>query len=155
MSYCEQLYGEIDDIYNLLEIIKKYINPLDYEFIDFGSGYGKIVNYFSNFFIKSIGIELVKDRHNKALLYKKNSNAFFINDNFFNTKLSNKFVLLINNLALKDGTNKRLTNKILKESKNDNVVIVTKKLNLLKNKCKDIYELDCSWGKSEIFIYIL
>lgn len=155
MSYCELLYGEIDDVFNLLKIIKIYINPSDYEFIDFGSGYGKIVNYYSNFFIKSIGIELVKDRYDKALLCKENNNAFFINDNFFNTKLSDKFVLLVNNLALKEGTNKRLSNKILKEGKNNNVVIVTKKLNLLKDKFKNFYELNCSWGKSEIFIYIL
>ena len=155
MSYCEQLYGEIDEIVILLEIIIKYVNPTEYIFDDFGSGYGKIVNYYSYYFIKSIGVELVKERYDKALLYKENNNTIFINDNFFNIILPKNYVLLINNIAFKEGTNKRLSLKILNENRAYNLVLVTQKLPLLKKYYLNYFKLACSWGQSEIYIYIL
>lgn len=50
MSYYEQTYGEIVDNVTLMNIIKKYIMPKNFIFYDFGSGNGKIVDYFSYFF---------------------------------------------------------------------------------------------------------
>ena len=40
MSYCEQLYGEIDDHILLIKIINQYADPSEYYFYDFGQFYG-------------------------------------------------------------------------------------------------------------------
>ena len=157
MSYYEQLYGEIDDYCTLLNIIKTKINPYEYNFYDFGSGYGKIVNYFGHFFKESIGVEIVKDRYDHSLLNKMNDNVIFINKNFFDVDLKKNFVLLINNLCLKEGTNKRLSQKILDNiQKNSiNLVMVSKKLDLLKEYYLNCFTIKCSWGYSEIYFYMI
>ena len=131
MSYFETTYGEIIDTTTLYSIINTYIkNTISYNFYDFGSGYGKIVNEYHNKFKKCYGIELVKNRHIVAISKNKYNNVYFINDNFFNVSLQNKYVLLINNLCLGEGTQKRLGLKILHTHENNNIILVTKKNNI-------------------------
>ena len=65
----------------VLLIIKNYI------FYDFGSGYGKIVNYFSNYCLESIGIEIDKERYEKSLQYKSDNIHFLNFDFLFISKL--------------------------------------------------------------------
>jgi len=156
MSYHEQLYGEINDLNFLYSLINKYTNyrSLNYNFYDFGSGYGNIVLSYNDKFNKCFGIEIVKDRYDNA--EKKNNylNVYFKNTNFFNIKLESKFVILINNLCFGKGTNKRLSLKILDESTSGDIIIVTKKLILLNEYFRNGYLIDCTWGESEIYIYI-
>tara|TARA_B100000524_G_C23616227_1_gene357985 strand:- start:145 stop:408 length:264 start_codon:yes stop_codon:yes gene_type:complete len=82
-----------------------------------------------------------------------NDNVIFINKNFFDVDLKKNFVLLINNLCLKEGTNKRLSQKILDNiQKNSiNLVMVSKKLDLLKEYYLNYFTIKCSWGYSEIY----
>ena len=157
MSYHEQLYGEINDLNLLYSLINKYTNykSFNYNFYDFGSGYGNIVLAYNNKFKRCFGIEIVKDRHNFAEKNNNYLNVYFKNINFFDIKLDSKFVLLINNLCFKEGTNKRLSLKILEESVKGDIIIVTKKLTLLNEYFRNFYLIDCTWGESEIYIYMI
>ncbi len=117
MSFYERTYGEINDLSYLYNEIKNIfsfnnINHQDYIFYDFGSGYGKIVNFFSKYYKKSIGIEIDKERFQKSLNYD-NNNIEFYNSNFFDTNIDSSCIILINNLCLGTGTNKRLSYKLL------------------------------------------
>ena len=159
MSFSEKTYGEITDLECMFNEIKYILfqNNLDiqnYIFYDFGSGYGKIVNYFSKFVSKSIGIEIDESRYRQSLIYDSN-NIFFKNQNFFSEKINNPNIILINNLCFSIGTNKRLSFKILKECKKNDIIIVTLKLDLLKYYYFKKITLECSWGNSEIYFYLL
>lgn len=154
MSYFEQTYGEILDIDKLFLIIKNYItDTYNVNFYDFGSGYGKIVNNYSNKFKNCYGIEINKERHEYALSNNNKSNVFYIHSNFFDIKLLNNYVLFINNLCFGEGTQKRLSMKIINESKKGDLIIVTKKLKLLNKLYLIDYTLLFSWGESEIYLY--
>ena len=157
MSYHEQIYGEIVDLNLLNALIDEYTKSesLDYNFYDFGSGYGNIVLSLNNKFSKCFGVEIVEKRYEIAINNNKYDNVYFINSNFFDIKLQNNFVLLINNLCFGNGTNKRLSMKILDESKLDDIIIVTKKLTLLNEYFRNFYLIDCTWGESEIYIYVI
>tara|TARA_Y100001970_G_C14238297_1_gene863296 strand:- start:1370 stop:1852 length:483 start_codon:yes stop_codon:yes gene_type:complete len=159
MSYCEKTYGEILDWENMFNEIKNILleNNLEidkYTFYDFGSGYGKIVNFFSKYLLKSIGIELVKSRYKESLIYNSN-NISFKNINFFDQKINGQCIILLNNLCFNIGTNKRLSHKILNECKKNDIILTTLKLNLLQNYYLNYITLNCSWGKSELYIYLL
>ena len=159
MSFSEKTYGEIFDLENMFNEIKyilfqKNLEIQNYTFYDFGSGYGKIVNYFSHFFKSSIGIEIDEERYKQSLCFKSN-NIFFKNQNFFYQKIYNPCIILINNLCFNIGTNKRLSLKILNECKKNDIIIVTLKLDLLDTHYLKFITLECSWGYSEIFIYLL
>ena len=54
MSYREQIYGEINDLNFLYSLINVYTNyrSLNYNFYDFGSGYGNIVISYNDKFRK-------------------------------------------------------------------------------------------------------
>ena len=155
MSHFETTYGEIIDTSKLYSIINTYIkNTFSYNFYDFGSGYGKIVIEYHNKFIKCCGIELLKERHIIAINNNKHPNVYFINDNFFNFPLEKQYVLLINNLCLGEGTQKRLGLKILNTPKNNNLILVTKKIKPLEKYYINFYLLECSWGFSEVYVYM-
>tara|TARA_B100000902_G_C27188359_1_gene852563 strand:- start:692 stop:1168 length:477 start_codon:yes stop_codon:yes gene_type:complete len=157
MSYREQIYGEINDLNFLYSLINVYTNyrSLNYNFYDFGSGYGNIVISYNDKFRKCFGIEIVKERCNIAEKNNNYLNVCFINTNFFNIKLESKFVILINNLCFGEGTNKRLSVKILEEANSEDIIIVTKKLTLLNEYFRNFYLIDCTWGESEIYIYMI
>lgn len=154
MSYFEQTYGEILDIDNLYLIIQRYIiNTNNFNFYDFGSGYGTLVINYRNKFKKCYGIEINKERHDIASSKNIQSNVFFINCNFFDITLLDNHVLFINNLCFGEGTQKRLSTKIINESKKGDLIIVTKKLKLLNKLYLTDYTLLFSWGESEIYLY--
>lgn len=154
MSYFEQTYGEILDIDYLYSIIQRYvINTNNFNFYDFGSGYGRLVINYRNKFKKCYGIEINKERHDIASSKNIQSNVFFINCNFFDIALLDNHVLFINNLCFGEGTQKRLSMKIINESKKGDLIIVTKKLKLLNKSYLTDYTLLFSWGESEIYIY--
>ena len=157
MSYYERTYGEIDDVKTLHQEIINITssNKLDlknYLFYDFGSGYGKIVNYFSNHCLESIGIEIDRERYEKSLQFKSD-NIHFLNFDFYYTKIKNPNIILINNLCLGIGTNKRLSLKLLNECTKNDILILTKKMVNLENYYLYHQLVKCSWGYSELYFY--
>lgn len=66
-----------------------------YDFIDFGSGDGDTIYYFSKYFNNLIGIELNNESYKLSLLKdKKNDNINFLNMNMINYKFNNKNTVL-------------------------------------------------------------
>ena len=128
MSYYEMTYGEIVDTSHLYQIIENHasISCKEMYFYDFGSGYGNIVLQFQNKFQQSIGIELVKERYDHAVKQ---------------------------NLCLGIGTNKRLGCKLLNEMKSNDILMVTKKIKSLELYYITYYNIQCSWGPSELYVY--
>ena len=158
MSFFERTYGEINDLqflYNEIKNIFSFNNILDqdYIFYDFGSGYGKIVNFFSKHYKKSIGIEIDKERFQKSLIYLSN-NIEFYNINFFDQNIKSSCIVLINNLCLGIGTNKRLSYKLLDECKKNDMIILTKQMPSLKKYYLYYKTIECSWGNSELYFYL-
>ena len=159
MSYYERTYGEINDLDELFKEIKNilFLNKLNinnYIFYDFGSGYGKIVDFFSKYCKKSIGIEIDKVRYNESIKFIS-ENINFYNENFFDTIIQNSCIILINNLCLGDGTNKRLSFKLLNECKEKDIIILTKKMLFLEDHFLYFKLIKCSWGYSELYFYKL
>ncbi len=157
MSFFERTYGEILDLNTLYYEIKNIsqinnINLENYKFYDFGSGYGKIINFFSNIFKLSIGVEIDNERYSKSLLYDSNK-VLFLNKNFFDEEIKSSCILLANNLCLGNGTNKRLSFKILKECNKNDIIILTKQLEHLKKYYLYFKTLKCTWGQSELYFY--
>ena len=157
MSFFERTYGEINDLQFLYSEINNIfsfykINNQDYIFYDFGSGYGKIVNFFSKYYKKSIGIEIDKERFQKSLMYASN-NIEFYNINFFDQNIESSCIILINNLCLGIGTNKRLSLKLLNECTKYDMLILTKKMVNLENYFLYFRLVKCSWGYSELYFY--
>ena len=159
MSFFERTYGEINDLqflYNEIKNIFSFNNILDqdYIFYDFGSGYGKIVNFFSEHYKKSIGIEIDKERFQKSLIYVSN-NIEFYNINFFDQNIESSCIILINNLCLGTGTNKRLSYKLLDECKKNDMIILTKEMHELDKYYLYYKTMECTWGPSELYFYLI
>ena len=154
MSYSEQTYGEIIDIQKLYSIITSHIPDTSrYYFYDFGSGFGKIVENIGSKFQLSYGIEINKERHEKAERDKRIPNSNYIYGNFFHTFVEHPSVVICNNLCLGNGTLKRLSMKFNKELNSGDLLLATKPLPLVKNQPDYLYSIDCSWGESEIYLY--
>ena len=159
MSFFERTYGEINDLqflHNEIKNIFSFNNILDqdYIFYDFGSGYGKIVNFFSKYYKKSIGIEIDKERFQKSLMYASN-NIEFHNINFFDQNIESSCIILINNLCLGIGTNKRLSYKLLDECKKNDMIILTKEMHALDKYYLYYKTMECTWGPSELYFYLI
>ncbi len=121
ITYGEMNYEGFD---KLLEYLKNDVNV----FIDIGSGRGKLCLYAAGFpFIKkSIGIELVKERHSDAISlksklekYPESSKVKFINDYVENVNLSqfksDKILIWISNLCMAES----VTNTIFESIANN------------------------------------
>lgn len=159
MSFFERTYGEIIDlqfIYHEIKYIsfRNQLNIQDYIFYDFGSGFGKIVNFFSKNFKKSIGIEIDKDRYNESLIYL-NDNTEFYNINFFDQEIKSSCIILINNLCLGNGTNKRLSFKLVEECMKNDIIILTKQMPFLEKYYLYYKTMKCTWGDSELYFYLI
>jgi SAM-dependent methyltransferase len=164
------LYGEID--FDSLKKIIEYANPKkDGVFYDLGSGTGRVVlecHILFNF-KKSIGIELLKDLHNKSLEVARKFNANvkpiisnnltskefeFINKSFFEVNLSDADVILMNH-PFKDGPNfVDLEKKFLNELKPGTKIITT--IRSLKNPAIKLLghkKYHFSWGLSTVYFH--
>tara|TARA_Y100000389_G_scaffold204949_2_gene261157 strand:+ start:3326 stop:3811 length:486 start_codon:yes stop_codon:yes gene_type:complete len=157
MSYSERTYGEVveleplyDEIVDLLS--EKELKLHNYIFCDYGSGTGKIINYFAKYFKQAIGFEIDKDRYVMSVISSV-ENTVFKNNSFFDEKIVSPSVLFLNNLCFRKGTNKRLSLKFIDECKQNDLVISTTKMPLMECYFVKDITLECSWGKSELYIY--
>ena len=163
-------YGELT--YEGIELLSKNFIECNF-FLDIGSGRGKLSLYMAckDNIEKSIGIELVKERHDDAIQLKEKLNNYsnfiskveFINDDIFNTELNkifNKPVLVyISNLVFDTELNNRLFNKLSKELNNKSIIVCSKKHTIENIDNLEYYNkmlIDQSWNKkSNVYIYKL
>jgi len=164
-------YGELeyDGIQNIINHLDKKFN----NFIDLGSGRGMLPLYLAGHpeILKSLGVELVKERHDDALQLKKKLSNFsdqtkkveFINDDFFNVDLSkytNGLTLVwINNLMFNNELNNNLFNKLLNILPSGSIIACSKQCLLKSNDITNMDNLSVkmNWNKNnvDVFLYVI
>ena len=125
----------------IINISKIKLNNLNTKiFADLGSGDGRTVFWASQFFNKSIGIELSSARHSEAINIKNkfynNDSISLINKDIIDYDYSNFDVIYISSLCFPDHLMEKLTHKLDNELK-ENTLVFT--ISPLKN-CQD-YEI--------------
>ena len=122
------IYGEVD-VKSCIKIIKNKIldkyfeNNYEYiNFVDIGSGCGKLVLKLAEYNIFSSGVEILNHRYLKSNYLLNNSdddNLYnyidFINDNYINIYFGNYNVLYCCNIIFSMEDNNLLYDKLLKE----------------------------------------
>jgi hypothetical protein len=160
-------YGEITlkGIERLIEIFQKEdINsPKEPKvFYDLGSGIGKFVTMVAELIptMKSKGIELVKERHEKAMkvyhLLKKSvqSRIEFICGSMFDYSIKDASWIFISNLCFSDQLNKQLSEKIEQEVKKGTVIACSVELPFHSAFHRKEYHVPMTWEKSSsIYVY--
>lgn len=163
-------YGEMD--YDGFDSIINFPDLSNYSFesfIDIGSGRGKICLYASSMtsIKKSIGIELVKERHDDALNLKSQLSMYpeilkvnFINGDFFDYNFSNfnltNVLVWISNLCFEQETTNKLFIKLLDELPSKTIIACSKQHMIDNLKIKKIGEISIkmSWSNnSMIYLY--
>jgi len=131
-------------------------------FYDLGSGLGKNVMMVASLVpgIKSKGIELVKERHNKAMIAynalknKSKINIEFMCGSFFDYNVSDAAWIFISNLCFTDEINKKLTEQLENQVKQNTLIACSVELPV--NTFKLIYtgSIPMTWEKnSALYLY--
>ena len=131
-TYGEMTLKGIEQLVTLFEKtqpIQTYPNNQQ-TFYDLGSGLGKNVMMVASLVpgIKSKGIELVKERHNKAMVaynalkHKSKENIEFICGSFFDYNISDAAWIFISNLCFTDEINKKLTEQLEKQVQQNTLI---------------------------------
>jgi SAM-dependent methyltransferase len=160
-------YGEMN--YDTLDKIFKIYNFKFNYFIDIGSGRGKLCLFAAKFsnIIKSIGIELVEERHKYAIELKNKLSNFkeiikveFINDDFLNVSfndLSDKNIFIwFSNLCFNENINNDIFNKLICILPQNSIIGCSKKHNINSDKiiCINTIIGNMSWSSNcRIILY--
>ena len=155
-------YGEFTE--EGLNTLLENIDTFDKNFYDLGSGKGEVVINAINAFPdlkKSVGIEIVEERHQEALSkkeklnkYKKDKVYFLkgdITSSKFNLKDAN--LIYISNLCFDNDLNNKLANKISEEVSSGTLIFSSKNLPLKNVDCTYKRKVKQSWTESStIFV---
>ena len=131
-------------------------------FYDLGSGLGKNVMMVASLVpgIKSKGIELVKERHNKAMIAynalknKSKTNIEFICGSFFDYNVSDAAWIFISNLCFTDEINKKLTEQLENQVKQNTLIACSVELPVNTFKLIHTGSIPMTWEKnSALYLY--
>ena len=161
-------YMTFEGIQKLLKKIKEHsINKKNLNFIDLGSGIGRVPITLSKsqIFKKCIGIELSKHKHDIGLEILNendlNDKIELINDNIFNySKFKDIDCIYISSLCFTDKMMNNLL-KIFSENLKENCLIFTsKQFNLDESNSRihllDTFDIEMSWAKSsKLYCYVI
>jgi len=172
ITYGEMEYEGIKKLYKIVSSYKK----INY-FMDIGSGRGKLCFFMSSFhnILKVLGIELVKERYEDALLLRDKLNdkivkkIDFINGNVLdinlyeklrfdapNERLDASIFVWMSNLCFEHETTLRILNKLQDELPYGTIICLSKEPPSLPSKIKKIKntKIEMSWCKdSSVTIY--
>jgi SAM-dependent methyltransferase len=165
-------YGEItyNGLQTLASIYQKTQPILSYPggqrtFYDLGSGVGKNVIHMASIFpdLVSKGVELVQERHDKAMIvYNKLKSSHlkrrvtFTCGSLFDTDVSDAAWIFISNKCFSEEVNRELAQKLNKEVKMKTLVAFSDKLPEIEVGFKYISEfpIEMSWNNSSnVFLY--
>jgi hypothetical protein len=173
-SYNKKLYdttyGEITlkGIETLVTIYSKYQPITSYPskqrvFYDLGSGIGKNVFMVAALVpeIQSIGIEIVKDRHDTAVdiynkyKYSSKTRITFINRSLYDYSVQDAAWIFISNLCFTHKMNEDLVKKLEKEIQPNTLIACSVELpHINKIKLIRTYSIPMTWDKSStIYLY--
>ena len=164
-------YGEMD--YDGMDKLLKHLQDQNINFnyfIDIGSGRGKLPLHVASLpnVTKSIGIEVVKERHNDAEELKQKLKEFkqitdkvvFINDDFNKIELSqyiNSITLVwISNLCFSQEFTNLIFNKLVEILPSGSIITASKKHFFESPKLFNLgtLQVPMSWSKTSSSIYI-
>jgi len=155
---------ELANIFTKIKPIKTY--PIGQRtFYDLGSGIGRIVFLITNSIpgLISKGIELVKERHDNAVLaYNKLNDVSlqkrveFINCSFFDKPLNDAAWIYIANLCFSDAIKEELSKKFNTELQSGTLIACLSQFNLSTDNFENlgIYTIPMSWNKAGSVVYI-
>jgi hypothetical protein len=169
-TYGEMTYEGIETLNNILNIAFNC-------FIDIGSGRGKLPLWYAGLsgVKKTIGIEIVEERHNDALKLKSDLDEFnditskvdLICDDIFNIDLSYlhdsdlKILIWISNLCFSQELTDRIFNKLVIELPSGTIIACSKEVSLSLPKIQKYYinnnniiDIKMTWSdKSQVYLY--
>jgi hypothetical protein len=165
-TYGEMEYSGIKKLHDEVKTLNKKINS----FIDIGSGRGKLCFYMAGDadIQKSVGIEIVKERHDDALhllkqLPKKYAEKVqLINADIFNVKLASNYqnnrqtFVWFSNLCFDQNIIDKIFIKMVKELPSGSLICCSKICQIKENNLKLIKTTltDMSWNKDQpVHIY--
>ena len=167
LTYGEITQEGIEQLGNLfLSIHPIDTYPVDQRtFYDLGSGIGKLVISMAllNPNIRSKGIELVKERHEKALtahsLLRDKSAKERINFyccSFFDQSIADAAWIFISNLCFSETINKEISDKLTKELKSKTLIACSKVLpvSLESFRLINTYNISMTWNPTHsLYLY--
>ena len=133
-------------------------------FVDLGSGTGRVVFNASIYFNQVHGVELSTKRHNigRKILEKNKDrlrgNINLVNDNMYNLNCSEMDVVYISSLCFTDGMMERLKEKLGGELKDGSLIFTSKEMYIEGNnnfvKLENELNVKMTWSdKSQLYIY--
>jgi hypothetical protein len=166
-SYKDKIitYGEIeyDGIQNIFEHLHSINERKINNFVDIGSGRGKIPLYMAALsnILKSVGIELVKERHDDALEIKNQLNEFeeIINKvNIINLSdhIEGKTLVWLSNLCFPEELNNTIFRELINKLPQDSIISCSQKCSLVSSKLRliETLQVPMSWNdRSTVYLY--
>jgi hypothetical protein len=169
LTYGEMEYDGIEKLNN------KYGKPNNLDvFIDIGSGRGKLCIYAAcqDNINKSIGIEIVEERHQDAINllnklcqeFPKNTNfrnkIEFMNkdilnaSNILNNYISNPPLVWVSNLCFNEDTNKKVFDQLVEIMPNNSIIGCSKEPQTNNLTLLEKMDVPMSWNpNSQIYVY--
>ena len=162
ITYGEMTYEGIESF-----LLINQDNKIKY-FMDIGSGRGKLCIYMAlqPYIKKSIGIELVKERHDEAIKLLNNfnkekhlTNIELLNNDIFDLDLKNMIqepiLIWWSNLCFSDEICDKIVVKLLNEIPKDSIIVCTKKLQQnSKLKQLETKSVSMTWNqKDKVCVY--
>lgn len=167
-KYAVSTYGELtgEGLIKIIEMCKKLgMNDLqERNFVDLGSGTGRVVFNASIYFNQVHGVELSTKRHNigsKILKENKNrlrNNIHLVNGDMYEFNCSEMDVVYISSLCFTDGMMERLKEKLGRELKTGSLIFTSKEMDIEDNdnfvKLENELNVKMTWNdNSQLYIY--
>lgn len=156
------LYGETPPK-TVDTLLERYIRPTDKIFYDLGSGVGNVVIQaaLSGKFKKTVGIEVVQERHEMSLEALKRGKQFlpsetevqFINGDFLSSDFSDVDVIYITATAYSKKLLKDLQSRLITIKPGTRIIITDKQLDHRQFSLIDKTNLPMSYADADFYVY--
>jgi len=156
------LYGETP-AKTVDTLMERYIRPTDKVFYDLGSGVGNVVIQaaLSGKFKKTVGVEVVQERHTMSIEALKRGQTFlpsdtevkFINGDFLSTDFSDADVIYITATAYSKKLLKDLQSRLTPLKPGARIIITDKQLDHRQFSLVDKINLPMSYADADIYVY--
>ena len=156
------LYGETPPK-TVDTLLEKYVRPTDKVLYDLGSGVGNVVIQaaLSGKFKKTVGVEVVQERHTMSIEALKRGQPFlppdtevqFVNGDFLSSDFSDADVIYITATAYSKKLLKDLQSRLIAVKPGTRIIITDKQLDHRQFSLVDKINLPMSYADADIYVY--